>query len=74
MTPDQLVAACLIEGCKPVPVDAVVVGRCSKCRYFGQCEIHDLLTFSGPVRTGRPPGCSEWRSCLPEAEEVEGRR
>jgi len=46
----QLVAACLLEGCRPVPVDAVVCGRCEGCGFGFK------MMYTGKGR------CGNWES------------
>ena len=53
----QFVAACLLEGCKPVPVDAVVVGRCEGCSDQAQCDLYPLLDTA----CQKTFGCTHWK-------------
>ena len=53
----QLVAACALEGCKPVPVDAVVVGRCEGCSDQAQCDLFPLLE----KECQKTFGCTHWK-------------
>jgi hypothetical protein len=64
----QLVFACLLEGCKPVPVDAVVCGRCETCGFDEPAPETDrtIERWCGQwlrKRTRPKPtdGCTDWK-------------
>ena len=71
----QLVARCLLEGCRPVPVDAVVCGRCETCAWDRHCTVQSLAhaLFHSPGF-----GCANHTPSAdlagPTDEEVERRR